>query len=296
MERDFLSPLEEFKGVKGRVCCLTGDFNYGTKDQVKEIVKEYGGKISRNVTMDTTVLIVGEKGNANWAHGNYGRKVEVALLAQKEGKEICIIAEEDFFRLIKDMPDGGQAPSVLDMKGVYRTPELLGMAKECFDNVINRQIEVTDPEVEDTMIYMSYIIDMLLEEGWKPKTERKIKGQRRRLMPFYISREKASAYKLKDTPESANGIALELSALRDNPNMYRCSGWIIHKWLINQGYLQDQEIESRRAGIPTEKGEKLGISLARSLDEGDPPYVVFDRNAQEFIIDNIEKICMFSCR
>ena len=293
---EFLSPLEEFKGVRGRCCCLTGDFNYGSKDAVKKYILGFGGRISSGVTKETSVLIVGEKGNANWIHGKYGRKVEVALLARKEGKEICIIAEEDFFRLMQNMPDGGQAPSVIQLTEVYKTPELLAMSKDCFDDVINGVLPITDPEVEDTILYMSGILEVLLDEKWKPRAERKIKGQRRRKRPFYITREEASAYQLKDKPQSASGIALELSAIHPDPGMYRCSAWMIHKWLISKGYLDEQEIEGRRAGVPTEAGKVLGLSLARAYAEGDPPFVVCDRNAQQFLIDHIEEICQFSTR
>ena len=293
---DFLSPLEEFKGVRGRCCCLTGDFNYGTKDEVKKYIMGFGGRISSGVTKETNVLIVGEKGNANWAHGKYGRKVEVALLARKEGKDICIIAEKDFFRLMQNMPDGGQAPSVIELTDVYKTPELLAMAKDCFDDVINGVLPITDPEVEDTILYMSGIIEVLLDEKWKPRSERKIKGQRRRKRPFYITREEANAYQLKDKPQSASGIALELSAIRADHGMYRCSAWMIHKWLISQGYMEEKETDGRRAGVPTEAGVKLGLSLANAYTEGDPPFVAFDRNAQQFVIEHIEEICKFSFR
>ncbi len=299
MGKEFLSPMEEFKGVRGRACCLTGDFNYGTKDTVKDFIVKHGGRISNGVSRETTVLVVGEKGNANWAHGNYGRKVEVALLAKKEGKEVCIIAENDFFRAMKDMPDGGTAPEPVPPKPEkqYSITDDLATAKDCLDDVINGSVDITDPEVADVIAYTSGVLGILLEERWKPKSERKIKARGKGKKQFFISRERAVAYQLKDEPISAHGMALELSTLReDMVSMRRCSAWIIQKWLVAQGYYSIKNPEERRTGTPSPAGIRLGMSLHPSLDEGEGPYVVFDRNAQQFIIDHIEEICRFSFR
>lgn len=297
-EKSFLSPLEEFKGVNGRTCCLTGDFNYGSKDKVKVFIQNLGGRISSGVGKETTVLIVGEKGNANWAHGKYGRKVEVALLARQEGKEICIIAEDDFFRLIKDMPDGGQPPETKAAAPAeqYNTTELLAMAKECFDDVVNGVLPVTDPEVEDTMVYVSGILETLLEEKWKPKYERKRKQKETRKRPFFITRSEASAYEVKDTPQSPYGMALALSAIHPAAGMYRCSAWIIKKWLIAKGFLTEQETEEGKIVLPTDQGKEIGIEMANGPEKWDAAYVVLNSNAQRFVIDHIEEICLFSAR
>ena len=72
---------------------LSGDFEYGYKDMVKELIEEKGGIVKSSVSGKTDYLIVGEFGSADWSNGNYGTKIKKAIELQDQGKQILIVKE-----------------------------------------------------------------------------------------------------------------------------------------------------------------------------------------------------------
>lgn len=68
----------------------------------------------------------------------------------------------------------------------------------------------------------------------------------------------------------------------------------IRQWLLNNGYLeevQDEEI-GKRVTISTDKGSELGIKSEKRKDARGALfiYLTYDRNAQEFIVENMKQI------
>ena len=78
----------------GKAVCLTGEFQYGPRDTVTELLKSKGVTVSGSVTSKTDYLIVGGEGSTAWSCGNYGSKVKKALELQEKGKTIKIIRED----------------------------------------------------------------------------------------------------------------------------------------------------------------------------------------------------------
>lgn len=78
-----------------QVVCLTGDFYYGSKNEVKETIERQGGITANNVDNSTTMVLVGALGSKRWSYGNYGSKVKKAMDLKAKGREIAIISEND---------------------------------------------------------------------------------------------------------------------------------------------------------------------------------------------------------
>lgn len=81
--------------VFGKNFCLSGDFEYGSKEKVENYFIKLGGIAQKNITKKTDFLIVGKCGSAMWSSGNYGNKVKKAMEIQEKGGKIQIIKEED---------------------------------------------------------------------------------------------------------------------------------------------------------------------------------------------------------
>lgn len=83
-----------------REFCFTGKFQTGTKEQCWEMVIERGGRISKSVNLRIDYLIVGGEKSNEWAHENYGRKIERALEIRKERRSDYprIVAESDWVK------------------------------------------------------------------------------------------------------------------------------------------------------------------------------------------------------
>lgn len=100
--------LEVINPVKSHSCCeiitslyekhvcLTGDFDFGSKEDVSRIIEKAGGIVEKSVKKSTDYVVVGSKGNANWKAGNYGAKIQKALEYIDKGCRIIIIKEKEF--------------------------------------------------------------------------------------------------------------------------------------------------------------------------------------------------------
>ncbi len=93
----FINPQTENVEIdfQGKSVCLSGEFNYGHKKQVENLLLDRGAIISKSVTGTLDILILGESGSAAWKYGNYGAKYEKARQLKENGKAIVIVKEND---------------------------------------------------------------------------------------------------------------------------------------------------------------------------------------------------------
>lgn len=80
--------------------CFTGKFKYGSKELCENETVARGGLIAKNLTLAVDYLVVGGEKHPDWAHQNYGRKIERALEIRKQGKGDLphIVSEEDWVK------------------------------------------------------------------------------------------------------------------------------------------------------------------------------------------------------
>lgn len=81
--------------LSNKSICLTGDFDYGSKQEVQERLSEIGATVVSNVTRKTDILLIGEKGSDSWACGTYGTKAKKAIELRSKGYPIMILKEKD---------------------------------------------------------------------------------------------------------------------------------------------------------------------------------------------------------
>jgi len=99
---EFLNPVSanEIKAdaitFNEKIFCLSGNFESGSKDEIKQIILDKGGTCKDSIVKKTDYLVVGELGNESWKMGNFGTKVEKALAMQDSGSKIQIIGEKEF--------------------------------------------------------------------------------------------------------------------------------------------------------------------------------------------------------
>lgn len=100
--KKFTAPVEaathdEITCLNEKHCCVTGEFNYGSRKVVEEYIEQNGGICDKTVKKATDYLIVGSLGSENWKHGNYGGKVKKAMEYNEKSANISIVSEEEFF-------------------------------------------------------------------------------------------------------------------------------------------------------------------------------------------------------
>ena len=102
---EFINPIQEQKSngnivIENMIFCLSGEFNFGSKEDIEEKIINKGGRCSKSVSSKTNYLIVGGAGSNAWKFGNYGGKVQKAMELKGKGKKIEIIEEEELINAL----------------------------------------------------------------------------------------------------------------------------------------------------------------------------------------------------
>lgn len=101
---EFINPLnstnDNIISIENHCFCLTGTFNNGSKEDIEQKIIDKGGICSKGVSAKINYLIVGDGGSDAWKFGNYGGKVQKAMELKEKGKQIEIISEEDFIKIL----------------------------------------------------------------------------------------------------------------------------------------------------------------------------------------------------
>ena len=150
------------------------------------------------------------------------------------------------------------------------------------DDVINKV------RISRCLNYVSDVLRQVIENGGVIGAPPK-KGE---LAPYALPFEARGRYAFGDWPLSASQIAQRLNELVDLSAMQKLKTTSITIFLLQSGLLFEEEgpggSKNKR---PTEAGWKLGISTQqRSGQNGDYTAVVYDRQAQQFILDNLDAI------
>lgn len=89
--------------IPGNLFCFTGESYKGTRKELTETITNLGGVFRSSVSKKTNYLVVGNAGNPCWAYACYGRKIEEAVRLRKEGFQVVIVNETDFWDAVEDL-------------------------------------------------------------------------------------------------------------------------------------------------------------------------------------------------
>lgn len=136
------------------------------------------------------------------------------------------------------------------------------------------------------LFYVSDILRQVIDAGGvkSPKKPSRV--------PFAITQDKLAEFAFSDSPIPVSEITKRINALINTDMMKPISYKYITTWLINIGALFEETDASGKAKkLPTEDGEKLGITAEmRTSPYGNYRVVLYNRDAQQFVIDNIDAI------
>ena len=179
--------------------------------------------------------------------------------------------------------------------------EKITYAKSFIDKLANGINPLDDTPIPDDDIannvrlsrcffYVSDILRQVCENGGiqKPK---KVKKKAKK--PFYIPPERLECFEFSDTPISATVIAKRINYLAADGDMERISYRHIIQWLLNIGMLDFKDVgNGKMKRTPTADGEAIGIVLQfrGNINGKTYPVTFYTREAQQFIIDNIEAV------
>ena len=96
-----------------------------------------------------------------------------------------------------------------------------------------------------------------------------------------------------ESDKTINNFLKQLNEPLQDENYKKISNRLITNWLKQEGYLKDEKIGEFEisATLVTEKGKTIGLrNEKRTFDGRDYIAVVYNQQAQEFIVANLEKI------
>ncbi len=134
------------------------------------------------------------------------------------------------------------------------------------------------------MFFVSDILRQVIENGGVTKTPKKKASK-----PFLLTPEQIDLYHPSPYPVSLSVVAKEITLLSDDPDMQKLSYYDIMDWLVSKGLINESiGKDGKPLRLPSQAGEEAGIRVERrQTPYGDKEYVVYDRNAQQLIMDNI---------
>ena len=175
--------------------------------------------------------------------------------------------------------------------------EIMIHAKTYLDKLANGINPLTDEALPETdivnqirisrcLFYVSDVLRQVIEKGGLKKAPKAGK------IPFELSAEQINRFQVFEQPIFISAITERINSLIENENMRRLSHRSITAFLEREGYLvQYNDSQGKTKREPTDRGIGLGISTEeRNSLRGDYKVVLYDQNAQQYILDHMNQI------
>lgn len=153
------------------------------------------------------------------------------------------------------------------------------------DTEIKGDDVVNNVRMSRCFFYVSDILRQVIENGG-------ISKKKNGWLQFNLSPQQLSNFSYSVSPIPISEIAKRLNSLITNESMRKISHRDLTNWLMSIGMLYEQTTyDDKTAKHPTKQGTETGISVeTRTGQRGEYTVTVYDRNAQAFIVDNLDAI------
>lgn len=134
--------------------------------------------------------------------------------------------------------------------------------------------------------YVADVLRQVIENGGvsQQKKDKKI--------PFFLPVEKRSVFAFSTQPIPISEVSKRINDLIEDENMTKLPYRAIRDWLTSIGMLEEAlDGEGKLTKRPTSQGENAGITPESRMGQNGTYFVVvYDLNAQHFIVDNLDAI------
>lgn len=177
--------------------------------------------------------------------------------------------------------------------------EKLQRVKQCIDSLAEGLNPFTGEPLPETDIVndvrvsrsLFFVSGLLQEQMQGTAGKNKSKKQ-----AFWLSLEERERVKFSSQPIPASELARRMNDAASRSERKKISYRPITDWLVNVGMLKlsENSIGSQRHR-PTDSGKKLGIFVDNRVGQyGSYQVVLYNINAQHFVVDNIDAIVAFT--
>ncbi len=153
------------------------------------------------------------------------------------------------------------------------------------DTIIKEDDIVNNIRLSRCFFFVSDILRQVIENGG---TNKKKNGKLR----FELSTEELAKFPYSNSPIAISEIAKRLNSLINDESMRKISHRDLTNWLLSIDMLfEHSSFDGKTSKRPTEQGSDIGISTeVRTGQRGEYTVVVYNKEAQTFIVDNLEAI------
>lgn len=164
---------EWLEGLRRKQVVFTGDSRQSIglrRDELADLVREAGGRVSKEVTQSTDVLVRGGY-SPNWKYGDYGiREAEVAEL-QRRGFDAVIIDDHGLLQLLHGFPAQILKPHRPPPRPVFMAPYRSALDQA----VTTRRASAPDPEAWERALMghrqtQEALADAVRSAGYEPRS------------------------------------------------------------------------------------------------------------------------------
>lgn len=157
------------------------------------------------------------------------------------------------------------------------------------DSMVPDGDTINNVRISRCFFFVSDILDQIIKNGGVIPAPGAKKPKK---TPFSLPYERRNAFVFSHTPIPASEIAKRLNDLVSDENMKKISYSMIASWLIEAGTLaQTISPAGVKKKYPTKIGMDLGISVENRIGaKGEYQVVLYDEQAQHFILDNLDAI------
>lgn len=176
--------------------------------------------------------------------------------------------------------------------------EMLERAKGYMEKLANGINPIDDTEVSENdcinnvrlsrcFFYVADVLGKVIENGGTTPVRKKAGT-----IPFSVTDEQLKNYEFSENPIALSEIAKRINVLVNNENMKKLTYNHLADWLMSVNMLEyATKSDGTTTKYPTEAGKRLGIAVEkRQSMRGDYMVVVYSKQAQQFIIDNMDAV------
>ena len=111
-------------------------------------------------------------------------------------------------------------------------------------------------------------------------------------LPFHITEEEQLQYEPSEAAIPASAIGRKVNEILDGKGMRKVTYRAIATWLESIGLLEEEKTNGEKPRkVPTASGIAMGITTEiRAGTRGEYPCVVYNKNAQAFVVENLNEI------
>lgn len=143
---------------------------------------------------------------------------------------------------------------------------------------------VNNVRLSRCFFYVAGVLQQVIDNGGT-STQNNMKKE-----PFALSNEKRKEFAFSDEPITVSEIVKRINELTLHENMLKLTTAVVMDWLVSIDALRvEATTTGHTAKRPTPQGATLGIGVeARNGINGPYSVVVYNREAQQFLLDNID--------